>query len=389
MPDVVQTLRVLLDVNSAVNAAASLVILGLVHGLRLRLRGYVLLIYSMTLCQAIFDGGLMMLFECKQTDEDCLDTCFFVVSAAGVASQGWSLFIAASVAYIVSTRKRLDIDKFYVPMALIVIVSSIVVGGIRLAAATKPGFAITVRESIYIYDAIRYIEILVNLFAVLVIFLHLRGMVFDERESNPIWVLARKLLLYPLAQLLSRIGSTQYEDVYSVSFPQDSDGWSKKSWQAVIYSILTPLGGLLSLLIFLRVQPGAWRLFRALICCRRVPADDASRKSNASANRLSSSSIPQDVDEEDAAMNNEGMDRDWASAASLSSLHGSRFLASPETSLSTVFSAQRPSLHAPLRLADLSEEQLVEVIAQGSPSHQHSIIIKSSSALSLQDPLLR
>jgi hypothetical protein len=386
MPDVVQTLRILLDVNSAVNAAASLVILGLVHGLKLRLRGYVLLIYSMSVCQAIFDGGLMMLFECKQTDAKCLDTCFFVVSAAGVASQGWSLYIAASVAYIVSSRKRLDIDRFYVPVAIIVIVSSIVVGGLRLAAATNPGFAITVRESIYIYDSIRYLEILVNLLAVLVIFLHLRDMVFAERESDPIWVLARKLLLYPLAQLLSRIGSTQYEDVYSISFPQDSDGWSKKSWQAVIYSVLTPLGGLLSLLIFLRVQPGAWRLFSALICCRRSLADDASRKSIASVNRLSSSSsILQDADEEDAAMNR---DRDYA--ASLSSLQsGSRFLASPETSLSTVFSAQRPSSHAPLRLADLSEDQLVEVIAQGSPSHNHSVIIKSSSATSLQDPLLR
>jgi hypothetical protein len=386
MPDVVQTLRILLDVNSAVNAAASLVILGLVHGLKLRLRGYVLLIYSMSVCQAIFDGGLMMLFECKQTDAQCLDTCFFVVSAAGVASQGWSLYIAASVAYIVSSRKRLDIDRFYVPVAIIVIVSSIVVGGLRLAAATNPGFAITVRESIYIYDSIRYLEILVNLLAVLVIFLHLRDMVFAERESDPIWVLARKLLLYPLAQLLSRIGSTQYEDVYSISFPQDSDGWSKKSWQAVIYSVLTPLGGLLSLLIFLRVQPGAWQLFSALICCRRSLADDASRKSIASVNRLSSSSsIPQDADEEYVAMNR---DRDYA--ASLSSLQsGSRFLASPETSLSTVFSAQRPSSHAPLRLADLSEDQLVEVIAQGSPSHHHSVIIKSSSANSLQDPLLR
>ena len=421
---VTQTLRVLLDVNSCVNAAASLVILWLIHGLRLRVRGYVLLIYSMTVCQFVFDLSLVMLFECDPTNSDCLNSCFFLASSFGIASQAWSLCVAMIVAYIVASRRRFPIDKWYGLMFFLIASSSIAVGTIRLLASTTPDFGVTVKQSIYIYDSMRYIEILVNFSVVLLIFSHLRGMNYHELQDNAVYQLARKLLLYPAVQLLSRIGSTQYEDIYGTVFPTDNEGWDKQSIQAILYAALTPLGGFLSMLIFLVVQPGAYRLLRATVACESTPAaathsavkDDRLSSSRSAADRqggdFDTDNIDVDADVDADADENQGGGADFherdssvgsLSVAALSSLHGSRVSTSlaataasayaPDNSLSTVFSATaRSSLHMPRRLADLSEEQLVEVIAAesgaGAGGGGVGSIFKSASGNDLQRSLL-
>jgi len=402
---VTQSIRILLDVNSCVNAASSILILVLIHALSLRIKGYVLLIYSMTVCQFVFDAALMMLFECRQTDMDCLNSCFFMASSFGIASQGFSVIIALIVSYIIASRRRFDIDKYFRYMVLVVTVCSVSVGTIRVLASSRPAFPISVKESIYLYDAMRYLEILVNAVAVGVIFSHLHGMRFHELDNNPIYVLAKKLMLYPAVQLLSRVGSTQYEDIYGISFPSDADGWSTKSVQAVLYAILTPLGGFLSLCIFLGVQPGAWRLLRSWLYCQpqKDEPDDDARSPVLSANNSSR----QDFDDLRGAIGGaDSYDDDFAtetgfhqrdsgltiSVAGLSSLQGSRMLGGEKLdSLSTVFSATgRSSLHTPKKLADLSEEQLVEVIAsQGqTPTGSAGGILKSASQNDLSKPLI-
>ena len=440
---VTQTLRILLDVNCVLNAASSLIIISLIHRLRLMLRGYVLLIYSMTVCQFVFDAALILLFECKQGDMDCLNSCFFLASTFGIASQGWSVFIAIIVAYIIASRRRFNIDKYYWMMMLAIVVCSVTVGTIRVLAsvnANNPSFPLTIKESIYLYDAMRYLEIIVNLIALGLIFSHLRGMHLHELDNNPIYVLAKKLLLYPAVQLLSRIGSTQYEDIYGISFPQDSQGWSTQSIQAVLYAVLTPLGGFLSLLIFLCVQPGAWRLTvqtlspYCICCCigdkNELGPEDAACLSYHSSGALQEEPAGGKYEDyegegeggvvvyDDASPMHErsiGNSSSAASFAVLSSLHGSRaglgglvlsgqsgsaavsnnnsptYNTTVENSLSTVFSAQRSSLHTPRKLADLSEEQLVEVIASQAQSEAAAGgggVFKSASHNDLQSPFL-
>ena len=152
----------------------------------------------MTVCQFVFDTSLILLFECKQGDMDCLNSCFFLASSFGIASQGWSVFIAIIVAYIIASRRRFNIDKYYWMMLIATVVVSVTVGAIRVLASVNvenPSFPITIKESIYLYDAMRYLEIIVNLIALGLIFSHLRGMNYHELDNNPIYVLAKKLLL--------------------------------------------------------------------------------------------------------------------------------------------------------------------------------------------------
>lgn len=417
--DVVQTLRILMDFNACLNAAASLVILWLIYGLRLPMRGYVLLITSMTVCQFVFDGSLVMLFECPQTDIDCLNSCVFIASSFGIASQGWSLCIAVVVGYIIATRRHFDIDKWYPLMGVAIASSSASVGLIRVLASsaqTGEGFPISPRESIYLYDAMRYLEIFINLATLGVIFYHLRDMAVDQLPSSPIYVLAKKLMLYPAAQMLSRIGSTQYEDYYGVVFPTDSGGWSKQSVQAVLYSILTPLGGSLSLLIFLYVQPGACKLLVSVSTCSPIQEDPlpslaaSSRVSDSSPDKRSlqrSRSHSRSAGYEDSpsatsASQRFSDDHDGAFCSNLSegamSQHSSVRLgffsdpsASPRNSLSTVFSAIQNEAsmqvaHGPRSLVALSEEQLVEAIV--SQAQRSAAIVKSSSSSALHALLL-
>jgi hypothetical protein len=157
----------------------------------------------------------------------------------------------------------------------------------------------------------------------------------------------------------------------------------------MIYATLTPIGGILSLLIFLSVQPGAYKLLCSVLACGHwdPSKDDAAADDQEPPVMSANSSAAFRYDEEDgyggAAEEAVFHQRDSGSAAALSvaalsSLHGGSRLAlasafQPDNSLSTVFSATaRSSLHLPRRLADLSEEQLVDVIAMQATAERQA-----------------
>lgn len=395
---VTETLRIVMSVTSIVNALSSLLILALIHALRLRVSGYVLLIYSMSLCQAVFDASLMMLFECNQQNGSCLNTVFFVASAAGIASQGWSLVIASVVGYIIATRKRFDIDHHYPLFLAGVALSSLAVGTIRLLASLRTDFPISIRQSIYIYDGMRYIEIAVNLLVLAIVFRDLGHMAFDQLPSSPIYALAKKLLLYPAAQLLSRIGSTQYEDVYGISFPSD-DAWNVKSGQALLYCLLTPLGGLLSLLIFVHVQPGAKALILRLLGCssshddaQHMSMDDSSSKDSTSG-RSPSIGRPgsdkrlhddrDDDDEDDGGVEGLECGLSGLSAVALSDQHPP-LLPMPLPRSHSARTERASLQHCASPYSALSEDELVQVILRDA----RAVLVKSPSASALHVPLL-
>ena len=81
-----------------------------------------------------------------------------------------------------------------------------------------------------------------------------------QRERSPLYHLLRKLIPYPIICLISRAGASVYKQVY-LEPPeqfQTSDGFWKTFW-FYIAVVFMPAIGLLSLIAFTKVTPGARR----------------------------------------------------------------------------------------------------------------------------------
>jgi len=140
-------------------------------------------------------------------------------------------------------------------------------------------------------------------FLVLLMLLHMlyRTTKKENRHLSPLYHLLRKLALYPLGSVLSRLATIPY-DSYGrslVDFPANAG--FVETLVFMLFIILTPALGTFDLLVFVKMQNGVEPLIEMLTC---VSAKDIAlkmekekeirqSKSNSKSNRSSSSSVRQ------------------------------------------------------------------------------------------------
>ncbi|MFN9938048.1 MAG: hypothetical protein ACK56I_01110, partial [bacterium] len=73
-----------------------------------------------------------------------------------------------------------------------------------------------------------------------------------DGKQNPLYLLSRRLVFYPLIDVITRIGAVWYESVYALHGSSYGDGASAAQTSSyVLFCILTPLGGILDLAVLL------------------------------------------------------------------------------------------------------------------------------------------
>ena len=252
--------------------------------------GYLRLIYSLTIMQCMYDIGLLLVPLYWVATFNELNV--FLCTLGGIATALWSNVISLVVVYIVSSMKTFDIERRFVAIAFIVT-------AIALTAAT--GAAATVYDSndtvspqkqaahdifFKLYYWLRFISIIVNVVAYLVVSRKLSVMGFDANGQHksvkpgarnavhPVTVLADRLKWYPIVQAVSRLGASWYEYNYGdsvTSYKSSSD--TLHDVALMFYAVFTPLAGVGYFIIFILMQRDAYEVFQRIMrascfaCC--------------------------------------------------------------------------------------------------------------------------
>jgi len=276
------------------------------------------IIFYMTIFQLIYDVELLPFCSSdvmSMAFVSCRSSAIGLGIVTGMASASCTCVISALVAYVILTRKRTGISPLW--MFVIIVVPSLSLGlaeGMqyyKLKTNTIHGTNLDKIEGqknmfevlLNVYDYYRLAQVVFNTVCVGAIFYVLYSIniicvrnnemrrppqqqdlsnenLQDSMKSKsssqrrgantayPMFLLAMRLIWYPIAQSVTRFGASWYQFSYGdtiTSYPStlvatDSPGLlSLRLW---VYVFLTPSAGFAYFFIFLRMQSGAMREFK-------------------------------------------------------------------------------------------------------------------------------
>jgi hypothetical protein len=366
---------------SVVNLLASLLTLWLIFKMK-QYNGYMYMVLSMTLAQAAFDANLF-LFESKNEDSQ-LANIFFGVWC-GTAAALWSLIICVVTTYIISSRKYFNIEQNFRYMLIGTTLASIW-NAIACVVERKENDKQAFNTFFTIFNIDRILIVVATGLSISISFIQINSYsMFSSKHNkststdNAVNMLAKRLCLYPLVQIVSRLPITVYQLVYDEPLrafafhvcPDSCPTSSQKTW-FFLSVIFTPAGGAGNFLAFLAVQPNARALLWNLICYATTKTPEMREQSYIDDEQLS----------EDA-----WRDTKDTRTSSLYEIEGGELPVSGVEGMKgmTGYSNQPPeSRHRKFEdftekdLAEMDEEELVRQIA----SHPHR---RQSAKSSLQD----
>lgn len=136
------------------------------------------------------------------------------------------------------------------------------------------------------YFAIRTLSILINVLAILIIFYKIYRLRKKDPQfhpnSDPAYVLSKRLVYYCVIQTITRIGSSWYQLQYGFGSAADYDASEASLLKSTIYLsefILNPSAGIGYLIVFLKIQPDAWKELKKLLGYQTVRSGIVSSKS--------------------------------------------------------------------------------------------------------------
>jgi len=256
------------SVLGMVNTLGSILTLMLIYKLN-KVNGYMRMVVAMTLSQTAFDIGLL-LFNTSVLEWQY--TQLFLGIFCGTATGLWSLVIVFVMVYVIKSRKYFDVDGNFNLIFLVVTVSNLVFSIACLVSYIH--YKQTFASLFAAFNMIRVaIIVLTSAFIAIAVY-ELRNAGIDNQ--SPVKILARRLCLYPLVQLVSRLPITVYQFHYGkplreFGFTMNASG-TQKFW-FIASVVFTPSAGLGNLVAFLNVQPDAYELLRSYFpCLRKVKA---------------------------------------------------------------------------------------------------------------------
>lgn len=269
--------------------------------------GYMILVYNLTVCQAIFDASFYFLIGFR--NPICLGLFRFLTIFSGSAVTLWTNVISTVICYIVAYRKSFNLAEYMNTFNISIVITSLLLSVAEAILYASRGSDMDfTADSIYYW--FRLVSIVVNIINHLIITYHLqvltagyyqvhKGSISNSNptsnipifilltsffrktavKANPLEILSSRLKYYPLVQIFSRLGASWWEFQYGFR-PNSFDSGSftpEKTVSFYMYAICNPSAGLGYFLVFLIVQPLAYEKLKMMLqswgivgCCNSL-----------------------------------------------------------------------------------------------------------------------
>ncbi len=199
---------ILLTVCTASIMSSSLT-LYLIHKIG-RWNGYLVIIYSMTVCQIVYDSSFY--FFVGFTNKSVYQYIQFSTSIGGISVTLWSNVLSGIVLYIVFYHQSVDIWKHYWKYFAICIVPSTVFAVCMVVFWDKlDAFS-------YAYNVIRMLSVCFNVLVYVSVSTKLYSKSIQQSVAvGPLRELSSRLKYYPICQVVTRIPACFYQLYYGFS----------------------------------------------------------------------------------------------------------------------------------------------------------------------------
>ena len=297
------------DINIAINVLASILTLVLIWFMRrngtLKVNLYLKCVLLMTFHQMIFDIALLLGLPCSPSSLHHTCTSVYVGGFVfgGIGASVFALMILVTTAFVIEYNKQPTPKQVYWSCSLLYV---FIIGWTIPYAI----YAYRVHDNLKFwgklldyYNDCRFVIVGLTVTVLLWLQFRMRQITHgQDRSRNPIYHLIRRLIFYPIIQVVCRLGPAPYNYIYKsnfVTYPEDAG--ATQTFLLFVFVIFTPLAGMGAFLLFLYMQNGAKQeLCRLLRCDCQVHLVEASKDS-----RISSRNIRDDIPQLHAnALNN-------------------------------------------------------------------------------------
>lgn len=227
----------------------------------------IFLITLMTIFQLVYDVSFYPSVTCT-VDTFCDNISDLLQIYGGITQAIVSNEIAFLMYYTISYQKTFDVMKNKLIVLSIANIPSLL-SSLALITYLINGDINANYFSQQSYFYIRLISIFViiitcslTLFTAWKITVGSDGRIIQANLSKAIWALSRRLLYYPLVQVLARVGFSYYEIQFGFDFDLTSASDAQFAAQC-FFVITTPFGAVGYFIIFLVMQPHAWNYLKS------------------------------------------------------------------------------------------------------------------------------
>ena len=224
-----------------------------------------MMIAAMTAAQLIYDSSIFLF---NNPAGDFLYAQVFLGISAGTATAFWSLTIGCVLTYVIVSRKYYDIEIHFPKIFFSILIASCLLGAVNMMYLMQ-GNLERFAEAFEAFNYVRITIILLNIIIIVYAWYYIQSIVTSKtRAKNPIHILARRLIMYPVVQIISRLPVTIYQLSFHESlesYAKDDDPSTIKSFWFFLSTITVPSAGIGNFLVFLIVQPEAKSIVKHFI----------------------------------------------------------------------------------------------------------------------------
>ena len=259
-----------------INVVASLMTLSLIWYMRrngsLRLNLYLKCVLLLTFHQTIYDMALNFTYICGPATgkKTCHMLHTFGYTFGGIGAASYAFLLIAATTFMVQYARQptqFEQNAMFVILEALILTWAVIqcIGGYNSYDHPTQYANLLV---IYSYGRL----VIIGMTAILLIFLYYRVRQVTsvaDRGSSPLYHLVKKLVWYPIVQIVCRLGATVYNLTFKAaidSFPNNAGGGQIVC--LYMYVFFTPLAGLGGLLVFLYMQHGAWENLKRMLSCQ-------------------------------------------------------------------------------------------------------------------------
>ena len=232
---------------------------------------YLKCVLCMTVCQMTYDISIFpILHACSSRSGNKLCTAVFSAgySFGGAGAAVWSMYLIILAIFTIEMGRQPSAkEQFYTAL-----VTNLVLGAFAIPFF-KAGYGASsdlkaFGDLLVIYNHVRLSLIAMSFGAVCRMGWLLRKVTaIGKRSTSPLYHLLRKLVLYPVVQCVTRLGTTPYDLWYHATFAAyPENGTGLQTFLAYLEVLLAPAAGIGAFLVFLVMQTGArtqlWRMLR-------------------------------------------------------------------------------------------------------------------------------
>jgi hypothetical protein len=265
---------VVLITGSMLGALASALTIYLIHKMKIS-NGHTKLVLLMSWYQLFYDLSFPISFLVYVNP--ILIAVYISQDFDGFGGSIVSNFIAFTAFHVVVYRQTYDVSANFVPIVIATLVPGVICSVFYIISLSSPSYEEfhSIHNSIYYYGRLASIGINFILCISTAIFVFRMDAESSDRSGQMVAIrlLAKRMIYYPVVQAIGRSGCAWYEFEYGFKFHETNPGPEKSA--AMFYlAVVTPLVSIGYLVIYLKMQPNAYRCLRSLVTSQEDKSSD-------------------------------------------------------------------------------------------------------------------